>query len=122
MLKISLDEGYVFDILSIYLVKAELAETPEKRAISQKAADALAYEISEQIGGEDNFRAAICHPSFVALKEANKETFLLVDEARKGDESLAKKVDAANLKRYYCKVRLQDRLFHTVPVEVKTHI
>lgn len=120
MLKVSLDEGYVFDILSIYLVKSELAETPQKRAISLKAAHKLSKEIEEQIGF-DKFVPLVNSHYFRALKDANKETFELVAEARENTDGLAKRVDAANLKRYECKVALQKAFFGTEPTEIKTN-
>lgn len=121
MLKVSLDEGYVFDILAIYLVKSELADTEHRKAVSLDAANKLAKEIEEQIGF-DLFLPLVNSQHFKDLKAANRETFLLVDEARSSDEGLAKKVDAANLRRYHCKVRLQERFFGSSPVEVKTNI
>jgi hypothetical protein len=51
LLNISLDEGYVFDILSILEVKCDIF-TDEKFEISFNARNFLEHEIIEQIGVE----------------------------------------------------------------------
>ncbi len=121
MLKVSLDEGYAFDILSIYYVKALYADTPERRLISMKALKTMRAELEMQIGTE-KLESILDSFYFKDLIDANKDTFNLVEEVRKSEEGLAKKLDTSNLRRYYCKVRLQEHFFESSPVEVKTNI
>ena len=116
MLTISLDEAYVFDILSILEVKCDIF-TGEKYEISSKAHNFLKCEIVDQIGIE-NFQKIINSLEYQNLKNANLETFRMVDLARESN-GLAKDVDAANYERYLCKKILQETFFEISLTEVK---
>ncbi len=115
MIKISLDEAYVYDILSIYAVKIENSNGVNK----QKSLDSfnkLSEEIQNQIG-IDKHHSIINSTSYFDLKHANKEVFDLVDRA--GETSLSKQTAEANYKRYIKKVELQTKFFDNQITEVK---
>ena len=116
MLKISLDEGYVFDILSILEVKCDIF-TDEKLKVSSEARSFLEHEIIQQIGIE-SYRKIIESIEYKNLKQSNLETFRMVDLARASD-GLAKEVDAANYERYLCKKILQETFFEDSLTEIK---
>ena len=116
LLKISLDEGYVFDILSILEVKCDIFND-EKFEISSNARSFLEYEIFQQIGIE-NFSQIIKSEQYKNLKQANLETFRMVDLAQ-NSIGLARDVDSANYERYLCKKRLQETFFEASLTELK---
>ena len=115
MIKISLDEAYVYDILSIYAVKIENTNGENK----QKSLDSfnkLSQEIQNQIG-IDTHHSIINSTAYFDLKHANKEVFDLVDRA--GETALSKQTAEANYKRYLKKVELQTKFFNNEVTEVK---
>jgi hypothetical protein len=115
MIKISLDEAYVYDILSIYAVKIENSKGENK----QKSLDSfnkLSEEIQNQIGIAKH-HSIINSTSYFDLKHANKEVFDLVDRA--GETSLSKQTAEANYKRYTKKIELQTKFFQNEISEVK---
>lgn len=116
MLNISLDEGYVFDILSILEVKCDIF-IDEKFEISSNARNFLEHEIIEQIGNE-KYSEIIKSEEYKNLKQANLETFKMVDLAQKSI-GLARDVDTANYERYLCKKRLQEAFFDASLTELK---
>lgn len=115
MIKISLDEAYVYDILSIYAVKIENSEG-EKKEKSLDSFNKLSEEIIEQIG-IDKHHSIINSTAYFDLKQANKEVFDLVDRA--GETYLSKLTAEANYKRYIKKIELQNKFFNTEITEVK---
>ena len=115
MIKISLDEAYVYDILSIYAVKIENSQG-EKRQKSLDSFNKLSQEIQSQIG-VDKHHSIINSSAYFDLKHANKEVFDLVDRA--GETSLSKQTAEANYKRYIKKVELQTKFFDNQITEVK---
>lgn len=115
MIKISLDEAYVYDILSIYAVKIENSEG-EKKQKSLDSFNKLSEEIKEQIG-VDKHHSIINSTAYFDLKHANKEVFDLVDRA--GETYLSKLTAEANYKRYLKKVELQTKFFNNEVTEVK---
>lgn len=121
MLKVSLDEGFVFDVIAIAYLKSEFAETGEKRVVSEDMADALIDEVTKQLG-VTKVKKILLSNEFQELSSANKATFELIDKARGSKGGLAKKVDDANMRRYNAKVALQKKFFGTEPTEVKTQV
>jgi hypothetical protein len=115
MIKISLDEAYVYDILSIYAVKIENSEG-EKRQKSLDSFNKLSEEIQNQIGMVKH-HSIINSSAYFDLKHANKEVFDLVDRA--GETYLSKLTADANYKRYIKKVELQTKFFDNQITEVK---
>jgi hypothetical protein len=116
LIQISLDEGYVFDILSILEIKCDIF-TDEKYETSSNARRFLESEIIEQISVED-YQKIIKSKEYKNLKQANLETFRMVDLAQK-DTGLARDVDTANYERYLCKKRLQEAFFDASLTELK---
>lgn len=115
MIKISLDEAYVYDILSIYAVKIENSEG-EKKQKSLESFNTLSEEIQNQIGIAKH-HSIINSTAYFDLKQANKEVFDLVDRA--GETSLSKQTAEADYKRYLKKVELQTKFFDNQITEVK---
>lgn len=113
-MKVTLPEGYIFDILSVYQVKI-IKSTDNSQNLSNF--NFLRNEISDQIGKEKT-ADIIDSKEYDDLCTANIETFELVD-AVKLDPCLGKEVDAANYKRFLAKKALQERWFDSSYSEVK---
>jgi hypothetical protein len=113
-MKVTLPEGYIFDILSVYQVKIVKSEN---NAQHLNNFNLLLNEISEQIGKE---KAAdiIDSKEYDDLCVANLETFELVD-AVKTNPCLGKEIDDSNYKRFLAKKTLQERWFDNNYSEVK---
>jgi len=114
MIKVSLDESYVFDILSIYQVK-EL-KSPQN-PIHVENFNKLYSEIAQQIGKE-KIDLILDSEEYLNLLKANSDTFNLVD-AVKTDPCLGKEVDQSNYNRYQKKVALQEKFFQSKVTETK---
>ena len=116
MLKISLDEAYVFDMLSVFDVKIKKL-TGEKLLLTlEKYAD-MANEVVDQIGA-DKYNDITLSVEFKSMIDANLKVFELIDES-KNDTGLAKITDDANYERHIAKMALQKRFFDTELTEVK---
>jgi len=118
MLKISLDEGAVFDMLSVLEVKSKKTfndKEKEKKVFS--ALKLMLFEVGEQIGTEKT-DLILNSPEYKELVEANDETFCLVDLAKR-NACKAKEVDDCNTKRYNIKVKLQQKWFGSEAFEQK---
>jgi hypothetical protein len=116
MIKVSLDEAYVFDMLAILDVKkASFSEEKLSSVISSYSE--MSKEIIEQIG-EEKFVEIINSDEYYNLIEANKFVFNLVDRT-KIEGGLAKQVDDANYNRYLKKQALQSQFFINKMKEVK---
>jgi hypothetical protein len=116
MIKVSLDEGYIFDMVAILEIKSKIF-TGEKL---QKALDSLydmVDEIVEQIG-KDKFNQIINSNEYQNLFQANKQVFDLIDKA-KSSEGLSKETDDANYERYLRKIDLHKKFFNDNILEVK---
>jgi len=116
MIKISLDEAYVFDILSIYQVKINNF-IGEKLTTTKEAMTDLVDEIIDQIG-QSKFDIIIGSQEYKDLVDANQCVFDLVDIVKK-DDGLAKKTDDANYERYLKKIELQKKFFQNNMKEMK---
>lgn len=116
MIKVSLDEAYVFDMLAILDVK-KASFTKEKLDSVLSAYSEMTSEIIEQIG-EKKFNEIIQSFEYNNLIEANKLVFDLVDRT-KVEGGLAKEVDDANYNRYLKKQALQSQFFINKMKEVK---
>ena len=116
MIKISLDEAYVFDILSIYQVKINNF-AGEKLLTTKQAMIDLTHEIIEQIG-QLKFDDIISSDEYKNLVSANQCVFDLVDIVKQ-DDGLAKKTDDANYERYLKKIELQKKFFENDLKEMK---
>jgi hypothetical protein len=117
MIKISLDEGYIFDILSIYELKINKSDTIEKKNQNIENYSNLKSEIVDQIG-IGLFDTIIESEEYKKLYTANSDTFDVVDKA-KTDEVLASMVDKCNHVRYICKQNIQVKFFNKKLSETK---
>jgi hypothetical protein len=116
MIKVSLDEAYVFDMLAILDVKKQLFSS-EKLDSVLSARAIMVDEICNQIG-DDRFDEIISSEEYLNLIKANNLVFNLVDQT-KTEGGLAKQVDDANYNRYLKKQNLQNKFFTTKMKEVK---
>lgn len=116
MLKISLDEGFAFDILSIAQVKIIKSSVQDKEKLISNYQN-LSKEIISQIGF-DLYGEIVASKEYQDLRDANEKTFNLVDQV-KNDNGLAKLVDDSNYNRYQKKVALQNKFFNNEVKEVK---
>lgn len=113
-LSIVVDAGYALDYYSILVVKNL------KRLIRYDIVEDCKNALIAQIG-RDKFVEIVQSEEFENLCEKNSVTFDLVEEARKDDNGLAHKVDAANMDRYYAKVAIQKKFFDSeMSVEKKS--
>lgn len=120
MIKISLDEAYVFDILSILDLKTTKNSDPEIVSKNLKNYLNLSDEIISQIGLE-KYNEIINSEEYKNLFTQNSRTFDLVDESR-NDTGLAKIVLEANNVRFDCKNALQRKFFNVELSEVKMNV
>jgi len=114
MIKISLDESYVFDILSIYQIKK--IKSPNN-TVNLKNFNNLYSDIALEIG-DSKLDTVIKSEEYLNLLKVNMETFDLVD-AVKTNPCLGKEVDQSNYNRYLKKVALQSKFFDTKVTETK---
>ena len=116
MIKISLDEAYVFDLLSIFQVKINNF-TGEKLEKTIQTMSDLVVEITEQIGKE-LYEEIINSVHYKELVDANQYVFDLVDQSKEND-NLAKITDDANYARHTKKMALQKHFFKNDLTEFK---
>jgi hypothetical protein len=105
MIIILVDEGYAYDYLAILAVKSKKLKT-DKALEARNQCDEF---IRNQIG-EEKHLDILKSKNFIDLFNVNSETFDAVEKARYGEIS-AKEVDDLNMKRYNCKVALQNEFF-----------
>lgn len=113
-MKITLPEGYIFDILSIYKVKT--IKSPDNK-VNHDNFNLLIDEISNQIGKQKTLDI-INSKEYDELYQANLETFDLVDAVKK-NPCLGLEVDASNYKRFLAKKALQEKWFNISYLEIK---
>jgi translation elongation factor P/translation initiation factor 5A len=116
MLKITLDEGYIFDILAVINVKIGQSSGFVKTKLVNSFTD-LSSEIKDQIG-EIKFNKIIISDEYKDLFQTNKEVFHLIDLAKQ-DKVLASEVQVSNHKRFLAKSKLQNKFFDGEISEVK---
>jgi hypothetical protein len=115
MLKVSLDEAYVFDLLSIYQVKINNS-LDEKKVKLVESHKQLSLEIINQIG-EVLFYEIIKSDEYQGLIFSNQNVFDLVGRANENE--LSKITANANFDRYEKKIILQNKFFKNKLTEVK---
>jgi hypothetical protein len=103
MIHLPVDEGYAYDVLAICYVKYS-----KKLPNSDKNYFLILNELKKQLGKihDDILKSQ----EYLELIEANLETFDAVEKARYGSIT-AKEVDNLNMKRFYCKKKLQKKFF-----------
>tara|TARA_B110000483_G_C18053169_1_gene487364 strand:- start:393 stop:737 length:345 start_codon:yes stop_codon:yes gene_type:complete len=114
MIKISVDEGYAFDYLSILEIKSRKIKQ-NKTLSSFKECKKF---INSQLSGE-LFNKIYNSNEYSACLKANQETFNAVEKARYG-KIPSKKVDDLNMERYAAKSNLQKKFFNNELSESKT--
>jgi hypothetical protein len=116
MLKISLDEAYVFDMLSVFDVKIKNLDGEKLAKTIEKMSDMI-EEVIEQISKE-KYDKIVSSIEYKKIIEANQRIFNLVDQS-KDDIGLAKILDDANYDRHITKIAFQKRFFDSELTEVK---
>jgi hypothetical protein len=116
MVKISLDEAFVFDMLAIMDVKIQKMPVENTLHLRQK----LFQELCEQIG-HGLVLEVIESEEYLFLIETNSKTFDLVDKARNGN-GLAKETDDANMLRHHYKKEIQKKFFNSILMEEKQKV
>lgn len=116
MIKISLDEAYVFDMLSVLDIKLSKLND-QKFQLTKSKFDNLKNEIIEHISLE-KFTQIYDSEEYKNLVNANLRIFELIDLS-KSDNGLAKITDDANFKRHIEKSKLQNKFFNNDLTEVK---
>jgi hypothetical protein len=106
MLNVSLDEGYVFDMIAILEIKSKIF-TGQKLHKTIESMNCMCQEVMSQIG-KDNFNKILASDEYQKLYLANKKVFGLIDLA-KTSEGLSKETDYANYDRYLNKISLQKK-------------
>jgi hypothetical protein len=104
MINIPVDEGYGYDVLSIAQVKNDMNIKNSKIYFK-----ILNDSISSQVG-EIMHNDILNSKEYQELLQSNKETFDAVEKARYSSIT-AKEVDTCNLRRYQCKINLQNKFF-----------
>jgi len=116
MLKISLDEAYVFDMLSVFDVKIKNLDG-EKLAKTIEKMSCMIEEVIEQVN-KDKYDEIVSSIEYQKMVEANQRVFDLIDQS-KDDAGLAKITDDANYDRHIAKMAFQKRFFNSELTEVK---
>ncbi len=116
MLKISLDESFVFDLLSILDVKMGKASGKNYTKV-ELSFEKMSSEIIQQIG-KIKYEEIISSCEYESLFHANGIVFDLVDKAKQ-DNGIGKEMDNANYMRYLRKTDLQKKFFDDEVSEVK---
>lgn len=115
MIKISLDEAYVFDLLSIYQVKSDKSDIDKKRKLLVILTE-LSQEIISQVGYQ-KYSTIVNSDEYIDLIKLNREIFDLVDRA--SESEISKETADKNLERYYTKIKLQNKFFESEITETK---
>lgn len=103
MIKLSVDEAYAFDFLSILELKKQ------KGSDVDHYLDHIKNEIIAQIGTE-KFQSIVNSQEYYDLLDSNNQTFEAVDKA-KTDQVSASHVDKCNYQRMISKGILQKKFF-----------
>ena len=111
MIKMTVDEAYVFDYYSILKLKLE------NRYIPESVIKITESDLVEEIGKE-KFETVMSSDEFSDLLAANRLTFDAVDKA-KTDDVPASYVDKCNYQRMLAKKALQSRFFSSNLTETK---
>lgn len=110
MISILVDEGYAYDYLAILNVKYKKFNNEKTLHARNLCNEHLLGQIPE-----DKHIDILNSEEFKNLFNVNFETFNAVEKARYGEIS-AKQVDDLNMKRYYCKVALQNKFFPNIRI------
>lgn len=117
MIKVSVDEGYAFDMLSILQVKAEYGKNDTASNSFLTMRDELVEQLTQGVVNE-----ILASEIYGDLYYTNLTLFKLIDELKSRDEQKgdAARVDSMNYTRFQLKKRLQSRFFPAKPsTEIK---
>lgn len=116
-LKITLDAGYCFDLMSIAEIKSYRMDDLEKRKIVIKSIENLWNELEKQMGFN---KLLLIYQSkeYGNLYDVNNKTWDAVEKAERNEIS-AKEVSDLNTLRYYHKKKLQEKYFNSTLSEQK---
>ena len=117
MIKISLDEAYVFDLLSILDLKRNKSAKKEDNQKHIENYNILYDEISEQIT-DIKMHQIIKSKEYKDLIDINTKVFDLVDLGKE-QEGLTRITAMANYDRFILKNKLQKKFFKNPLKEVK---
>lgn len=119
MLKISVEPGAAFDILSILSVKAAMKGILDQSIDElSKQGEFLIKEIDDQISHERTVE--ICESEeFKKLTEINALIFLKIDACHNGSDITAQEMDKLNYQRFLAKSELQKKFFNEDIKEIK---
>jgi hypothetical protein len=117
MIKISLDEAYVFDLLSILDLKKAKSIGKEDNQKHIENYNTLYSEISEQIT-DIKMQEIIESEEYKDLVDINTKVFDLVDLGKE-QQGLARTTAMANFDRFILKNKLQKKFFKNPLKEAK---
>ena len=114
MITLIVDESYAFDYMAILEVKYKMDPDNKDKQANLTACKA---HIREQVG-IDLYNIIVHSDEYRECFNANKETFLAVDDAKK-DKVKASYVDKCNYRRFQAKNKLQEKFFSDKITEIK---
>lgn len=111
MIKVSVDESYAYDMLSILKVKA--IETANDEAIHKRALDnylSFGKELSLQLPEHDLVTESV---EYLELFETNLQLFKKIDQIKTSGANVndARTIDELNYQRYLLKKKIQEKYF-----------
>lgn len=113
MIKLEMDEAYVFDFLSVLDIKQQNSKKDENNF------NVISHQIKDQIG-DDLYNRIIKSEIYLNLIKTNKIIYDLIDLMRQTKQYLdARVIDGVNTQRYLMKRRLQSEFFDTELTENK---
>src|SRR5690242_179312 len=109
MIKISIDEAFAFDMLSIAAVKAiRLNKNNQFNTVADDLADSLGIDKVEQIVDSIDYQRLF------------KTNLYIFDCLENVEAYKASYIDRLNLLRYKLKTRIQNKFFNSTCLEVKS--
>ena len=117
MIKISVDESFGYDLLSIAQVKYRKTVSNATLANLSRLLEEMATQVESSIHAQ-----ILSSPEYASLKQANQDLFDIFDEMKLPGktECFDLKADRLNYRRHECKIALQKRFFPNSPLtEVK---
>lgn len=117
MIKISVDESFGYDLLSIAEIKHGKSPSYTTLNNSDRLRQELRLHLGLPIHGQ-----VLESPEYASLKQANQDLFDIFDEMKLPGktECFDLKADRLNYRRHECKIALQKRFFPNSPLtEVK---
>jgi hypothetical protein len=114
MITLLVDEAYAFDYMAILEIKAKQMGSQNQSERLSECQNHIKQQISLEL-----WEAIISSTEYKDLVTINEKVFWAVEQARYGSIS-AKEVDSANMERFFCKQRLQNKFFVSSTTETKT--